>query len=91
MEQKLFWREYLKKDSFGGKRTKIEIIYLNKIKKFLDKNPKYQGIDGHSYPYKKIKKFSKHTFTARAWGHLMASYMNSRAKRRKYDYLSFYM
>jgi len=97
--KRLFWEEYLfEYDSFFNFDTKYsdmtkQVKYLNSIKKILDDNPEYQGITGFQLQEVYGNRLSGRDmpFTWRAWGKLMSAYMNSKAKRRKFDYMSFYM
>ena len=104
--KRLFWEEYLYEsefqyyNTFSKMPTFKEIATntknMNKIKDFLDKNPELHNITGGSYQqtplYDTISKITKGmTFSMRAWGALMAAYMNSKKKKRLYDYMSYYM
>lgn len=68
---------------------------LNKIKDFLDENPKYHGFTGDMYQNSElwdlIKELTGKTYSMRNWGSIMSAYMNSRDKERIYHYISFYM
>jgi len=98
MFQKLFWEEYVYSydiwDDTDLKQVQKRAEILTKIKNFLDKNPKYLEYCGSRYQnselWNKIKRLTGMTLSMRAWGGLMAAYMNSKIEKRKYDYMSYY-
>lgn len=95
----MYWGEYCfryeKHTTSNFKEYKKTIEALNKIRLFLDKNPKYQGYTGEQYQetdlHNHIELIYEGGFSWRAWGQLMASYMNSKEKKRKYCYMDYYM
>lgn len=101
---KLFWEEYVFRydptDSFRDKDTYLSIIKkannLWHIWEFLESNPEFHGYTGQEYQSKiglseDIYDISGMTFSWRAWGQLMAAYMNSKKGKRLYHYMDFYM
>ena len=97
--RKEFWEEYVYKFDpvWDYDRTykdcQKRIKQLNHIKQILDSNKKYQGLSGEKlqdvYNHK-LDGVELH-YSWRAWGRLMAAYMNSKEKKRKYHYMDFYM
>lgn len=97
--EKLFWEEYVGrywidnrfKLSYNDFQKRLK--ELDKIKKYLDKHSNLQGMTGEQlqnvFNYKLGK--LKVEYTWRGWGALMAAYMNSKVKERKYHYMDFYM
>lgn len=61
---------------------------LDKLKRWLDKNPEYIGCTGDHKP--SLKGMRLH-FSWRGWGQMMACYMNSRIRKRRYHYMDFYI
>lgn len=94
---KLFWEEYVYKHSVYNdcsyKQYNKEVKELFDIKGFLDRRPKYQGISGDAYQNNGLYggKDIRMKFSMRAWGALMAAYMNSKKKKRLYSYIDYYM
>ena len=97
--KKLFWEEYvytycsISSYTQSFKEYKKNIKKLNKIKKILDNNKKYQGITGEDLQEKYNHKLEglDINFSWRSWGSLMAAYINSKIEKRQYHYMSFYM
>ena len=96
---KRFWEEYVYnyevdynlQDNYREYVKRIK--YLDKIKTILDEHPEYHGLTGEQLQekYNDYLDGTYITFSWRGWGDLMAAYMNSKIKKRKYHYMDFYM
>jgi len=86
----LFWNEYINLDYNLPRQDNLE-----KIRKYLDRYPQFQGFTGEEYQElhlrEKIEKLTGLTFSWRSWGALMSAYMNTKKGVRGYSYISFYM
>lgn len=91
---RLYWDEYVAYEEhmlkIHGLSKKSEKKEWSKLKKFLDKNPNFHGCSGEHKPFLEKYKINLN-FSWRGWGDMMASYMNSKINKRKYDYMDFYM
>jgi hypothetical protein len=96
MSPELFWHEYVASRTAmydNYKDVAKELKDLEKIKAHLDKNKKLQGISGEELQedYNYFNDNKLYNYTWRSWGALMSAYMNTKEKKRKYNYMSFYM
>jgi hypothetical protein len=99
MFPKYFWAEYIANTAYERNYTFEDMVnycgIMNDIYDFLWKNKKYQKYTGEQYQESKLhdiieKRFGM-TFGWRSWGALMAAFMNTKEKERKYTYMSYYM
>jgi len=90
---KLYWEEYIFRcDEYNVENIKEfnkKKKYHEELKQFLDNNKELQGITGEQAQEINLGKFGNYSW--RAWGAMMAAYMNSKIGKRKYHYMSFYM
>ena len=95
MFPKLFWNEYLySRHDLSWKELNKRIRKLERIKSFLDEHKEYRGLTGMNLQEKynhKLGRIDVSEFSWRAWGLLMASYMNTIKHKRLYDYMNYYV
>ena len=91
---KMFWEEYVYK--YYINRTYQEYSeherWFSNLRHFLNCHEELHGVTGEyiqNNPGCIPKEFD--IFSWRSWGAVMAAYMNSKEKERKYTYMSFYM
>lgn len=87
IDEAMTWKEYL------SMFTPAFRVKLESVKEYLDSHPETQGLIGPEYQngpmWEKVKELCGDTFSLRAWGDLMASYMNTKSGEKKYNYTSF--
>ena len=95
-----FWEEYVANQTYYCDKwedAQDTLFQLQTIKEFLDTHSKFQGCTGEELQ-EKYNYFEEYfdgigglDYSWRAWGQLMAAYMNSKECDRKYTYMDFYM